>query len=184
MAGRWCGEAVMSTRVDVSRVAAGGAALRFISVVRIGTIVPSLLPANERRVRISLELSAMAEAAGKRPGQTALPALSEISNNRPKQCRSHHSGTCTREQNACSDAANSVCNNREGECFCYATTGRARFCGRPGFGQCMGCRRDRDCEAVTGPGSACVAMEEHGGLCGCAGTPPFHITACIPPCPA
>jgi hypothetical protein len=55
--------------------------------------------------------------------------------------------------------------------ICFRTTGNANFCG-DFTGLCVACRTDPDCEAETGPGSACVVCPfcaESGG------------TACWPP---
>ncbi len=87
-------------------------------------------------------------------------------------CRAHHEGTCAAAKDTCITGTFDGCGG--GACVCFRTTGGANFCG--GEGPCHACTTDRDCESVTGPGSACVDVN-HGICTGCGST-----TRCVPPC--
>lgn len=86
-----------------------------------------------------------------------------------KTCRAHHVGTCQAGQDWCTQGAAASCGP---PCLCFVTTGKARFCGRPTL-FCATCARDKDCQGVTGTGSACMEC-----AAACA-----EGTGCVPHCP-
>jgi hypothetical protein len=59
-------------------------------------------------------------------------------------------------------------------CYCYVTTRGASVCTANNGSACAHCRRNRDCDQITGPGSFCVRFPNCGGSTN---------TACHPPCP-
>lgn len=60
-------------------------------------------------------------------------------------------------------------------CYCFVTTRGASVCVASNGSVCTRCRRNKDCDKVTGPGSSCVRFHNCGGT---------TDTACHPPCPA
>jgi hypothetical protein len=95
-----------------------------------------------------------------------------------RTCRAHGAGTCRAGANYCREGLTAVCNG-SAECLCFVTTGAARFCGAKNGTVCAACRKDTDCDAVTGPGSACIEATERP-FCGCDNL--GFGTACIAPC--
>lgn len=91
--------------------------------------------------------------------------------NRKSFCVSHDEGSCRPDQDICvgEDEAAAQC---DVDGICFRTTGQAGFCGRVEAGECLACRTDTACEALFGPGAACVVCsdcdDETGG------------TACVP----
>jgi hypothetical protein len=78
-------------------------------------------------------------------------------------CAAHDALTCTAGQDSCL-GTNLYCGTTG---ICVQTTGKAEFCGRTPT--CAACLRDADCEAMKGPGAACVvcaisSCPETGGM--------------------
>jgi hypothetical protein len=73
------------------------------------------------------------------------------------RCVAHNTGSCQPENNACVDP---VITNCGAFGVCLRTTGKASFCA--GLGICEVCARDSDCDAMTGPGSACIHCPSNG----------------------
>lgn len=86
-------------------------------------------------------------------------------------CVAHGEGSCRADQDACVNGDASA-NQYDVNGICFRTTGQAGFCGRGESGDCFTCRTDVECEALSGPGSACVVCSE----CEAAGG-----TGCVPP---
>jgi hypothetical protein len=86
------------------------------------------------------------------------------------RCVAHGEGGCTVGDNTC--AAYVAC---EGDGSCYRTTGKAGFCAGP-ICDCAPCKKDRDCQAVLGPGAACIVCTED-----CVGVNGSKGTACVLP---
>ncbi len=98
------------------------------------------------------------------------------------QCVAHSTGFCTPETDSCASGVGLACNPSNPTCFCTLTTGNAGFCGAftdAGAGNCRVCRKDTDCEAEFGEGSACLVLGGVGCTTICAAT---GRTACVPPC--
>jgi hypothetical protein len=85
------------------------------------------------------------------------------------RCVAHNTGSCLPENNACVDPGITSCGTFG---VCLRTTGKASFCA--GLGICEVCARDPDCDAVTGPGSACIDCPRNG--CGTG-----QVTYCVSP---
>jgi hypothetical protein len=64
------------------------------------------------------------------------------------RCVAHNIDDCPDGADSCLEEIVGCTNG-----FCYQTTGQASFCASGGV--CFDCRRDADCEPVTGPGAAC-----------------------------
>jgi hypothetical protein len=77
---------------------------------------------------------------------------------KPKKGKKDKSTCAAHDVLDCAPGANS-CDLGEIPCgtngVCLQTTGKASFCGTQ-VGECAVCRKDTDCEAVFGPGAACV----------------------------
>jgi hypothetical protein len=87
--------------------------------------------------------------------------------NKPKKgkkdrsrCVAHNTGGCQPDQDFCLTAQ--PCGTGG---FCTRTTGAAGFCLMPATGVCADCTKDTDCEAVLGPGAACVVTCSAGLPC-------------------
>jgi hypothetical protein len=101
------------------------------------------------------------------------------------RCVGHHVSGCTPERSFCATG------DESGRCgpgneFCLATTGKAGFCASfdsSDVPKCRVCRKDTDCEALFGPGAACVilAAEFCAGTDGCVGKNGSSGTACFKP---
>ncbi len=96
-----------------------------------------------------------------------------------KTCRAHHVGTCTINQNTCTNFT-AICAG--GACQCYRTTGGASFCASPADQGCKVCTTDAQCVRKLGiAGSACVDFTQGT----CASFCGANITAtCLAPCTA
>jgi hypothetical protein len=75
-------------------------------------------------------------------------------------CAAHNALTCTAGQDSCL-GTNLYCGNAG---ICLQTTGKASYCGQTP--SCAACQRDADCEAMKGPGAACVVC----AISSCPGT--------------
>lgn len=67
-----------------------------------------------------------------------------------RRCVGHNALTCQAEQDSCLQG-NQTCGTNG---LCLHTTGKSSYCGTSGI--CAVCQRDADCEALRGPGAACV----------------------------
>jgi hypothetical protein len=82
-----------------------------------------------------------------------------------RTCVAHHTGDCTREKTFCTaNTLDSKCGPTGADAYCQTTTGNADFCANvENFSLlsslCRSCARDSDCDAITGPGSACVVID-------------------------
>jgi hypothetical protein len=80
------------------------------------------------------------------------------------RCVAHNAGDCTTALNVCTAGlVASKCGDAGADAHCMTTTGNASFCGHietfdPEI-NCLACGKDADCEAITGPGSACVVFD-------------------------
>ncbi len=92
-------------------------------------------------------------------------------------CQAHHEGSCTVAKDYCRTLS-AGCGGDT--CVCYRTTGGANYCAYNIVPKCMACTRDRECELVTGPGSACIDYNHSTYCAECSG----FATACVPPCTA
>jgi hypothetical protein len=81
------------------------------------------------------------------------------------RCAAHNTGGCLPTQDTCLGTGQACGENGA----CTRTTGKASFCGVDGA--CSACQRDADCQALLGPGAACVV---------CFAFCPDTGTACIP----
>lgn len=113
----------------------------------------------------------------------------------PRQCcsgicrrgkcrRSRGRGICTVADDSCRGPF-ARCDDGTGDfCLCVVTTRGASFC--TGGGVCARCRNDKECVAVTGPGSRCTRCA--GPAIGAGPLPTLPDcrsvggTACEPPC--
>ena len=87
---------------------------------------------------------------------------------------------CTIEADACRGTDPNGCGGGQQPCNCYVTARGASFCGAGSFAHvCSSCVDDRDCEFVTGPGSACVRLDQ---FCGCGGDDFGFTRRCVPRC--
>lgn len=68
------------------------------------------------------------------------------------RCVAHNTATCVPGLDACK-GVDATCGTGG---ICLETTGKASFCGDPDTDACVACNRDTDCEALLGPGAACV----------------------------
>jgi hypothetical protein len=68
------------------------------------------------------------------------------------RCIGHNALTCQDEQDACLQGFTPCGFGGSGQCV--QSTGKASFCGAAGM--CAVCQKDEDCEAMKGPGAACV----------------------------
>ena len=88
-------------------------------------------------------------------------------------------GRRCRKGNYCRSDLPPIC-DLANECVCYKRSDGGRVCAAA-FGECVGCRRDRDCRDVGLPGFRCV---ENGG--NCCGNRPKSVCAApsgaLPPC--
>jgi hypothetical protein len=78
---------------------------------------------------------------------------------REQSCRAHDTGGCAPgfQDRSCSDAGTNVeCTTSGGNPGgrCNTTTGNGAFC--TASGGCYPCTKDVECEAVQGPGAACI----------------------------
>jgi hypothetical protein len=86
-------------------------------------------------------------------------------------CRqADNQGTCTIEQDRCINNAD-TCNGNS-DCGCGITTRGQSFC--HAVVPCIACKRNAECEKVTGRGSKCVGCTACGG----------DGTTCAAPCPS
>jgi hypothetical protein len=69
------------------------------------------------------------------------------------RCVAHNTANCQPGLDACK-GVDATCGTGG---ICLATTGKASFCGDPDTDVCVACTRDTDCEALLGPGAACVS---------------------------
>jgi hypothetical protein len=83
------------------------------------------------------------------------------------KCLAHNTGGCQAGEDWCV-GVNVSCGTPNG--LCFQTTGRASFCGAASLS--CGCTKDEECEAVKGPGAACIVCP---GGCG----PTTVNTACV-----
>ncbi len=93
-----------------------------------------------------------------------------------RRCRrAPDQGICTIRKNTCRDGNGTLCGmSGPAGCFCHVTTRGTSFCGAGLACRAGGaCTRDSDCDAVFGPGSACVR-----GCCGDTGG-----GGCVARCP-
>jgi hypothetical protein len=67
-----------------------------------------------------------------------------------RKCAGHNALSCQVGQDSCIEG-NKYCGTNG---LCLQTTGKAGFCGHLGI--CADCQKDADCEAMKGPGAACV----------------------------
>jgi hypothetical protein len=86
------------------------------------------------------------------------------------RCADHNTGGCRPEEDNCAGVLMGC--GEFGSGICYRTTGKGRFCAAAAF--CGECAKDDDCDAVTGPGSAC-------GFCPGGGCAPGSDTICLRP---
>lgn len=94
---------------------------------------------------------------------------------REQTCRAHDDGGCAAgfQDGSCSDTGTNVgCTTSGGnpEGRCNTTTGNGAFC--TASGGCYPCTKDIECEAVQGPGAACIrctkCVETGGTSCAAA----------------
>jgi hypothetical protein len=103
-------------------------------------------------------------------------------------CVAHHTGDCTPEITYCTAGTlNSKCVSGGADAYCLTTTGHADFCGNvKDFvteNRCRSCEKDTDCEAITGPGSACVVINGGPyctGMSSCKAQGSSNGTTCMP----
>lgn len=76
------------------------------------------------------------------------------------RCMAHNVDDCPAGANSCLEGIIECTNG-----FCYHTTGRASFCAAGGV--CFDCKRDTDCEPLTGPGAACGMCSDCVGDTSC-----------------
>src|SRR3954468_22760711 len=67
-----------------------------------------------------------------------------------------HQGTCTIDKKSTSHSQTFCQASGAAFCFCYVTTHGASVCTANTGSACAHCRRNKDCDKVTGPGSFCV----------------------------
>ena len=134
---------------------------------------PSIGVARKRKKKIKTNLFGCIDVGGKCYGKDAkcCSGVCDGSGKRSK-CAARNEGLCTRNDNSCPE---SVACGADGECF--RTTGKSSFCGRAGTCDCHPCKKDKDCDVETGPGSACIicmsdCIDVNGSKKG---------TACVPP---
>ncbi|HEU5433252.1 MAG TPA: hypothetical protein VFU81_16420 [Thermomicrobiales bacterium] len=84
-------------------------------------------------------------------------------------------GTCTIEKKSTSNIQYTCQAPGSAFCYCFVSTRGASVCAANNGSVCTRCRRNHDCDQVTGPGSLCVRFHHCGGTTN---------TACHPPCPA
>lgn len=72
-----------------------------------------------------------------------------------KTCQVHNQGACQAGQDVCKEPPVNNCVTTTGlDGQCTITTGHAGYCGITGV--CAPCRRDVDCDPISGPGAACI----------------------------
>lgn len=72
-----------------------------------------------------------------------------------KTCQAHNQGACQAGQDVCKGPLENNCVTTTGlDGQCAITTGHAGYCGITGV--CAPCRRDTDCDPISGPGAACI----------------------------
>jgi hypothetical protein len=105
-------------------------------------------------------------------------------------CVAHHTGDCTPAATYCTaSTVSSKCGFAGADARCQTTTGNASFCANVenfiGSGPpCRSCDKDADCEAITGPGSACVVFDGSpycDSKYSCTRRGSANGTTCLPP---
>jgi hypothetical protein len=166
--------AVLPSRRDV---------LRGLAVAELGlglTGLPASLAARKKRKRkdkkpkLQRNLYGCVDVGGKCHGNDGNCCSGICQGKKPRKgqkdksrCAAHGVDGCQPDEDQCA-FVQAPCGDGG---ICFRTTGNANFCG-DFTGLCVACRTDPDCEAETGPGSACVVCPfcaESGG------------TACWPP---
>jgi hypothetical protein len=150
----------------------------------LGIALPGMVEAKRKRKRKKkLKKNAFdcVNVGGKCRGKNANCCSGICEGMQPKKgkkdksrCVGHDESTCQPGQIVieCSGAASVECITSTGsEGACSTTTGNAAYCLYGG--DCFPCSRDSDCEAVCGPGAACIVCarlcEEETGGTACVG---------------
>ena len=168
------------TRFDLlARTMAGRTRRRFLTglagTLGLAVVVESDAEAGKRNKHSKLKRNAYGCVDVGKPcrGNSANCCSGVCNGKKPKKgkkdrsrCVAHNTGACQEGFDACK-GVDVTCGTGG---LCLETTGKASFCGDPDTDVCAACSRDADCEAMLGPGAACIfcaalCPETQGRIC-------------------